>query len=265
MNPYEQKQEERRERLLQRATVLKGASDRLATAALQDASLIPMGQPILVGHHSEGRDRRFRHSIARRLGKAKQLRDKADALARRAEGVGLNGISSDDPAAVEKLQAKLATMEASQERMKAANRAVRSKNPLEALRALGIEGDAAKSLLEPDFMGRVGFPAYALSNANAEMRRLRLRIAELEQRRRDLSPREMKAGSVTVVMDPAENRVLITFPGKPCEADRTALKRSAFKWSPTRGAWVRQLTTAAEHAAQDLLQVLAAAKEDPNG
>lgn len=264
MNPYEQKMQARRERLLARAAHLKGASDALAAAALQDASRIPLGQPILVGHHSEGRDRRFRSSISRRMVKAAGMRDEADSLARRAANAGKGGVSADDPAAVEKLQAKLAKLEGAQDRMKAANRAARSKNPMEALVALGLTPEAAKSVLEPDFMGRVGYPAFALSNNSAEIRRTKLRISELEQAK-GRAPREVRAGSVTVSMDPLENRVLITFPGKPCEADRKALRSRGFLWSPSRSAWVRQLNTAAEWAAEALLGQLVAAKEVANG
>ena len=42
------------------------------------ASAIPFGQPILVGHHSEGRDRRYRDRIHNTFGKAFATMDKAD-------------------------------------------------------------------------------------------------------------------------------------------------------------------------------------------
>lgn len=37
-----------------------------------------------------------------------------------------------------------------------------------------------------------------------------------------------------------DNRVQFVFDGKPDEDVRSILKRHAFKWSPSRGAWVRQ-------------------------
>ncbi|WP_299212303.1 DUF3560 domain-containing protein [uncultured Tateyamaria sp.] len=60
MNSYQKKQETRKERLLAAAD----RQDAKASAAFDAADLreeksgIPFGQPILVGHHSEGRHRR---------------------------------------------------------------------------------------------------------------------------------------------------------------------------------------------------------------
>ena len=60
MNWYEQKQADRRERYAERADKMRAT----ATAEFRKADLreevsgIPFGQPILVGHHSEGRHRR---------------------------------------------------------------------------------------------------------------------------------------------------------------------------------------------------------------
>ncbi|MEX3614689.1 MAG: hypothetical protein VB141_13260 [Burkholderia gladioli] len=52
-----------------------------------------------------------------------------------------------------------------------------------ALLALGwLTNEQARELVRPDFAGRVGYPAYALSNNNANMRRVELRIKELEKR-----------------------------------------------------------------------------------
>ncbi|MCC3151437.1 DUF3560 domain-containing protein, partial [Bifidobacterium bifidum] len=70
MNSYERKQEARRERLEARAekarTEAKATYDRAHTMA----EAIPFGQPILVGHHSEKRDRNYRGKIHNTFGKA---------------------------------------------------------------------------------------------------------------------------------------------------------------------------------------------------
>lgn len=63
MNRYEAKQAARRERLQAAARAAKQESAKLAQKAHDMASVIPMGQPILVGHYSEGRDRRYRAKI----------------------------------------------------------------------------------------------------------------------------------------------------------------------------------------------------------
>ena len=55
---YYERQEARRERYELRAERARQESDAAARQAEKMASIIPMGQPILVGHHSEGRDHR---------------------------------------------------------------------------------------------------------------------------------------------------------------------------------------------------------------
>lgn len=52
-------------------------SDRLYIQAKEMISVIPFGQPVLVGHHSEGRDRRYRGKIHDTFGKSFALQEKA--------------------------------------------------------------------------------------------------------------------------------------------------------------------------------------------
>ena len=59
-----------------------------------------MGQPILVGHHSERRHRRDLDRIHRNLERAMEAEKTAKELAYRAAAVGTGGISSDDPDAI---------------------------------------------------------------------------------------------------------------------------------------------------------------------
>lgn len=58
----------------------------------------------------------------------------------------------------------------------------------------------------------------------------------------------------TVVMNAEANRLQLVFDGKPDEDTRAALKGRGFRWSPRSGAWQRQLTNNAVHAARDVLQ-----------
>lgn len=78
MNSYEEKQEARRARYEEKASRLRDEAHRLHDQAHEMASAIPFGQPILVGHHSEGRDRRYRARIHDTFGKAFATMDKAD-------------------------------------------------------------------------------------------------------------------------------------------------------------------------------------------
>lgn len=168
--------------------------------------------------------------------------------------VGTGGISSDDPQAVEKLEAKLAALEKHQEMMKAANAAIRMKDPAKGdakLAELGYTPEDIAKLRAPDFCGRIGYPAYALQNNNANIRRIRGRIAELKKRTEN-TPEGWEFDGGRVVVNTAENRLQIIFDGKPDADIRTELKGEGFRWAPSQGAWQRQLTDNAMRAARRL-------------
>lgn len=168
--------------------------------------------------------------------------------------VGTGGISSDDPQAVEKLESKLATLEKHQEMMKAANAAIRMKDPAKGdakLAELGYTPEDIAKLRAPDFCGRIGYPAYELQNNNANIRRIRGRIAELKKRTEN-TPEGWEFDGGRVVVNTAENRLQIIFDGKPDADIRTELKGEGFRWAPSQGAWQRQLTDNAMRAARRL-------------
>lgn len=152
--------------------------------------------------------------------------------------VGTGGISSDDPQAVEKLEAKLAALEKHQEMMKAANAAIRMKDPAKGdakLAELGYTPEDIAKLREPDFCGRIGYPAYALQNNNANIRRIRGRIAELKKRT-ESTPEGWEFDGGRVVVNTTENRLQVIFDGKPDADVRTELKGEGFRWAPSQGA-----------------------------
>jgi hypothetical protein len=261
MNAYEAKQAAKKARFEELAAGAAAESETTYKRARSMAGVIPFGQPILVGHHSEGRDRNFRSRIQGTYGKAFALDDKAKHYEKKAASVGTGGISSDDPAALDKLRAELVSLETAQERMKAANKAIRTNKTPEgqeaALLNLGFTAEQAAKLVKPDFAGRIGFPSYTLTNSGANMRRIKERIAELEKRRERASVEQVGNG-FTYREDTEENRVMFIFDGKPDEKTRAILKANAFKWSPSREGqpWVRQLTNAALWAGKQVCAAL---------
>lgn len=262
-NGYEARQEAKRERY---QALADGATKKSAAAAQQAsdmASVIPFGQPVLIGHHSEKGDRAYRARIGGLMNKSITEEKKADYYEQKAAKVGTGGISSDDPAAVEKLTAQLEQAQQSQEIMKKVNAIIRKKGREDAEKiadivALGcFSEDKAKELLKPDFAGRIGFASYALSNNNANIKRIKDRISELEKRAQRVEVEREEEGYI-YREDTTENRVMFIFEGKPDEGTRAILKRHAFKWSPSRGAWVRNLNNAGIYAAQCVTAALAA-------
>ena len=175
-----------------------------------------------------------------------------DGILDRIKSVGTAGISSDDPMAVEKLKLKLRKLEDLQVTMKAANAAIRMKDQAkgdEKLVSLGFTPDQIKELRSPDFAGRIGYPSYALSNNNANIRRIRERIAELEKKKENPADGwEFDGGKVVVNQE--VNRLQIIFDDRPDADLRTELKGEGFRWAPSQGAWQRQLTDNAMRAAR---------------
>jgi hypothetical protein len=274
MNHYEQKQEARRMRL-------EAAADRAranAAAAFKRADLseaatgIPFGQPILVGHHSEGRHRatlrRADNAMRRSVEESARARD----LAARAASVGTGGISSDDPDAVDKLAEKIAEAELSQTFMRDANKVIRAfykaglrdagapgdwSRYLEKLRALPggakVSDLAAAAMLKPDCVGRIGFADYQLSNNGANIKRMKDRL-EILKRNQNRETKAREVDGVQVIENADENRLQLIFPGKPDQGTRDRLKAHGFRWSPMAGAWQRQLNNAARYAAECVLR-----------
>ena len=250
MNDYEARQEAKRERLQERAAKKRRQSRNLAGEASDMASVIPMGQPILIGHHSEKRDRNYRNRIGRKFEKAHELDKEAGELEARAASVGTGGISSDDPDAIEKLRAELAEKQRKHEDMKRINRAVRSKDPAAALGRLGIAGAERQAILTPDVMGTVGFASWQLSNSNANIRRIKQRIAQLERQATEETATLYEGHGLTITDNVEANRVQLDFDAIPPAEIRTLCKRSGFRWARSLGVWQRHRGSNATYAAE---------------
>jgi hypothetical protein len=157
------------------------------------------------------------------------------------------------------IEQRIAEKEALQTKMKAANAAMR-KGDDAALRALGFDDARIAQLKKPDAIGRKGFPDYALTNNNAEIRRLKDRLVDVRKRIDGAAAQEPESDEdptgPRIVQDTEANRVRILFEGKPDEATRAMLKKAGFRWSPTNSAWQRQLTQAALAEARKIVDGL---------
>ena len=90
------------------------------------------------------------------------------------------------------------------------------------------------------------YPAYLLSNNNANIRRVRQRIEELSSRS-EFAGWTFPGGEAKI--NEAENRLQLIFEEKPDADQRQELKSNGFKWAPSQGAWQRQLNQNAIRAA----------------
>ncbi len=257
MNAYELKQALRKSRQADNAAALEATASQLFALARQSIEHIPMGQPILVGHHSERRHRRDLARHDRLMRRAIETDKRAKELAQRAAAV-TRAISADDPDAPDKLRERIAKLGRDQAAMKQANKIVRSKigdaGKVEQMVALGMSDRTAREALKPDYMGRIGFPGYALTNNSGNIRRLKERLATIEGKPAE-GAADVNGDGFTIREDMADNRVLILFAAIPSKEKRAELKSHGFKWSPNRGAWVRQHSEAARFWARRICGV----------
>ena len=143
--------------------------------------------------------------------------------------------------------------------MKQANALIRKHKTPEAQKAalleMGMNEAEATGLLTPSWANTQGFMPFQLSNNNANIRRIRLRIQQLERAAQRVT-REEECATYTYREDVEENRIMFIFDGKPEESVRTLLKTRGFRWSPTRGAWVRMFNNEGRWAAERVREAL---------
>jgi hypothetical protein len=160
-------------------------------------------------------------------------------------------ISSSDPQAIEKLTAKLESARELQATMKEVNAYWRKFGT--CVGAPGITEERAKKLDNKIATTQYSwekqpFASYSLTNNNAEIKRLEVRIAEIT-RNRVVGFEGWEFDGGTAEANTGLDRLQLFFDGKPDEHQRAVLKANGFKWAPTQEAWQRQLTDNAIYAA----------------
>ena len=185
------------------------------------ASVIPMGQPILIGHHSERRDRNYREKIGNKMRKGAELSDYADELERRAKASARNtAIYADAIDPVADIDEKIAKLEAERKAIKAREH-----------------------------------ESWELTNIGANIRRLKLRRESLAKMKAT-DKNERVVNGVKVIENPDIARIQLVFDGKPSDDVREALKINGFRWAPSEGAWQRNLNANGKYAAEVVLNYI---------
>lgn len=247
LNDYEQRQLARQERLEARAARAAHEADAAAKQSHDMMKAIPFGQPILVGHHSEGRDRRYRDRAWNLLGKSVEQQHKAETLAQRAAAVGTGGISQDDPDAITKLEAKRATEEAHRDRCKAVNVLLRGAKidtlvkardagaVAEALQTLDLTDTERKGLVDQlRYFGRMKLdPSYH----TREIARINERIAQL-QRQATTSYPTLEGAGWLLEDDTDRNRLRLTITYRLPRETFDWLRSMGWRWARTEQAFL---------------------------
>lgn len=188
----------RRERLEQRLAARRAWAEKAKAratarfaAADQISDLIPLGQPILVGHHSEGRARRAVGRIHGHMHaglEATHLAERHEAAAAGIDRALERAIFSDDNDAVERLRERIAEKRANADRVKALNVAIRRERKRggeDWLRRVGASPDELRQILENvrfGWRGQPEFPAYHLAGLRQSIRSDELRLVEIQKK-----------------------------------------------------------------------------------
>jgi hypothetical protein len=216
-------------------------------------------------------DRRYAELKEFTSGAASRAVKRAKAAQRAA--IGTSGLKS---AELDDLRRRLQGREDRQELMRSINAAIRkarlksgatADQVQQACAAAGVTIGAAtaQAVATPNYLGKIGFESFQLSNNNAEIRRLRDRVAQVERALAAAQADEeagaapaRTVGNCEIIENAAEDRLQLVFPGKPDDQLRHALKRYGFRWSPRNGAWQRQLTANARQALSYVLPLIEA-------
>lgn len=231
----------RAEARAQRARDTETAAD--AAWQAQAIHRIPLGQPILVGHHSQRRHERDIERGHAALGKAVEATKARQAAETYAANSGYAIYVSDDDA-VTALRDKLAAADAEHTAYLTHNKAARAGRSCPVTDCGGCR-----------MLGRVGksgpLPGYVLANS-------RHRIASVKQQLAAAEAHAAAAEAAEAAGDPetalaagdgwtlthavVEARVRFTFDGRPDADKRALLKGAGFRWAPSVGAWQRHDT-----------------------
>jgi hypothetical protein len=220
--------------------------------------IIPMGQPILVGHHSEKRHRKDIKKLNKAMDKSFEALGKKEYYEEKIEKIEKNkSISGDNPEAVNLYQKKMEMLEKQRENMKEANKYWRKNGTM-----VGCEGISEETAIKTDKMMETAYSwikekgpyaEYRINNISAEIRRIKVKIEELSKLgSMEEGIEEYNWGEFKINRE--INRVQFLFEGKPEEGVRSKLKENGFRWSPAEGAWQRQLTENAIRASRRIIE-----------
>jgi len=222
---YKDKREARLERYEELADKRSKESTEAYESSNKLARMRPMGEPIKVGHHSEGRDRRHFKRIHSLMDKTIELQGKSDYYRNKADSIKSNNvISSDDPEAVDKLKVKLQKMEEQRVRIKEQNKALKKE--------------------KKDIN-----PSWVLSNLGQNITTVKKRIKNLEYKEK-LENKTVGFSGGKIVQNADINRVQILYDEIPSAEKRAELKQWGFRWSPREKAWQRHLNNASFYSVE---------------
>ena len=247
---YEERKAAKIDRLHERAQKAREKGAQMQAEFIGNDDIAYWTQPI----HNTSAGRAFerqRERVRSRFEKGMEVIQTATDYEGRAEAMATNhAISSDDPEAIAKLQAKIDELEKGNEVIKDFNKYWRKHRTAEGwtCKAYPEETEEFKKAVSEEIAYLQESRGWTLEEIQsltrlfgtdtAEIRRCRERIEEIKSRA-ELVGWSFVGGEV--IANKSEDRYQIIFDEIPDEETRTALKKSGFKWSRKNGAWQRML------------------------
>lgn len=208
--------EEKEARLRERASRKSKEATQLLNEATNMMKSVPMGQPILIGHHSEKAHRRLIERSGNKMDKFCEAHQYSKELESKADSMKYSPILSTDSDAVELLKEKLNRAEETRDKIKEQNKELKAK-------------------------GEPINPSYILQNLGAKIRDLKKKIESTEALKElTFNDFEFVGGEYKF----EENRHNIYFDSIPDSDVRQKLKTYplSLKWSRYSECWTRKHT-----------------------
>lgn len=166
----------------------------------------------------------------------------------------LRPIMAGDADAITRLEEKIVSLRAKQDRMKAINAAHKAFKKDEKTLTESALSQQDKDMIrhyKPAYSWEPHpFAPFQLTNNNATIRTAEKRLEQLQVAKATPEKTIDCASGLRVEDCPADNRVRLFFPGKPADEVRAKLKSNGFRWSPTIGAWQAYRNSRAMELAQ---------------
>jgi len=209
---FKEMQEAKKERYEELADKNHNKASAEFEASRKMADVIPFGQPILVGHHSEKADRNYRKRIENKMQKSIETSKKAEYYDQKVKGIENNyAIRQDDPEAIKLLKEKIIKLQEEHKRIKALPKQPRDYS-----------------------FSEIDMRSCHLTSLSTKMRTAKKRIEEI-QKLEALDDVDVTINKIRIYTE--DGRVRVDFGYKPSEETRTTLKRSGFRWSPYNQVW----------------------------
>ncbi|BAV04427.1 protein of unknown function [Filimonas lacunae] len=248
---YHERKVNRADNAEMQAAKSRQKSQQLYESSHNMVSGIPMGQPILIGHHSEKGHRRLLERSNNAMRGSVEADKAADHYEDRASSIRNNKtIATDNPDALQLLRDKLARLQAAHELLKQAGKLYR-KNPNDKDGYMKLPGATIGQW--NDMVKYGGIKRFEIANSNQNINSVKKRLEEQEAIE-SLTYKEEEKNGVKYIINPEVGRVQLKFGSRVPEEVYRTLRKHGFVYCKSEGAFQRKITGNGVFAAKMFLK-----------